>query len=163
LASPDGDVYLRKPTIYQMTAGVRREIAGRYELTGNNRVGFEVGPYDRSQTLVIDPVLSYSTYLGGSAQDNGRAIALDSAGNAYVTGATASTNFPGASSSAIQPTFGGFQDAFVAKLNATGTALLYSTYLGGSAGDYAGGIALDSSGNAYVTGFTGSTNFPLRN
>ena len=96
--------------------------------------------------------LLYSTYLGGSSVDSGSGIAVDAAGNAYVTGTTESTNFPTAH--ALVPTFGGNVDAFVAKLNPAGSALVYSTYLGGSGGSSGGGIAVDASGNAYVTGST---------
>jgi len=103
--------------------------------------------------------LVYSTYLGGSGWDEGHGIAVDSSGNAYVTGRTYSDNFPTASP--LQATGGGaYEDAFVAKLNAAGSALVYSTYLGGSGNDYGYGIAVDSFGNAYVTGYTNSTNFP---
>jgi hypothetical protein len=102
--------------------------------------------------------LVYSTYLGGSGSDWGYGIAVDSSGNAYVTGFTDSANFPTASP--LQATFGGQQDAFVGKLNAAGSALVYSTYLGGGSLDYGHGIAVDSSGNAYVTGWTYSVNFP---
>jgi hypothetical protein len=104
--------------------------------------------------------LAYSTYLGGSSYDLGYDIAVDSSGNAYVSGATESANFPGTGSSPIQSSLNGAEDAFVAKLNATGTALMYSTYLGGSGLDGAVGIAVDSLGNAYVTGVTYSTDFP---
>ena len=105
--------------------------------------------------------LVYSTYLGGSNNDYGSGIAVDSAGNAYVTGFTSSTDFP--TLNAIQPTSGGQYDAFVTKINADGTAYVYSTYLGGSANDNAYGVAADSAGNAYVTGFTASTDFPTVN
>jgi hypothetical protein len=106
--------------------------------------------------------LVYSTYLGGSGYDLGFGIAVDSAGNAYVTGETGSTNFP--TMNALQPAFGGGNDdAFVAKLNPSGSALVYSTYMGGSGDDFAGGIAVDSGGNAYVAGKTASTNFPTMN
>ena len=104
----------------------------------------------------------YSTYLGGSDQEDGESIAPDSAGNAYITGNTFSTNFPTAN--AIQPANGGTtitQDAFVTKLNATGSAFVYSTYLGGTGGEIGFGIAVDSAGNAYIAGGTGSlTSFP---
>jgi hypothetical protein len=121
-------------------------------------VGFALGAYDRGRSLVIDPVLVYSTYLGGSAADQGNGISLDGAGNAYVTGTTASTNFPTFNGS--QLTFGGGpEDAFVAKLNASGT-VVYSTYLGGSNDDQGLAIAADASGNAYVAGYTQSSNFP---
>jgi hypothetical protein len=105
--------------------------------------------------------LLYSTYLGGSAGDRGSGIAVDTSGNAYITGSTDSTNFP--TVSPLQAVPGGSGDAFVAKLNAAGSALLYSTYLGGNFGDSGSGIAVDSSGNAYVTGSTSSTNFPTAN
>src|SRR6202521_1982121 len=106
--------------------------------------------------------LVYSTYIGGSGYDLGYGIAVDSAGNAYVTGVTGSTNFP--TMNPLQPAFGGGNDdAFVAKLNPSGSALVYSTYLGGSGDDFAGGIAVDSAGNAYLEGRTTSTNFPTMN
>src|SRR5262249_48668914 len=118
--------------------------------------------YDTARPLVIDPVLVYSTYLGGSSFEFGGGIAVDSAGNAYITGRTASTNFPTANP--LQQTFGGgADDTFVSTLNATGSALLYSTYLGGSAFDRGIGIAVDCAGNAYITGDTESTNFPTAN
>jgi len=123
-------------------------------------VGFQVGSYDATKALVIDPVLSYSTYLGGNNGDGGQGIAVDGLGNAYVTGNTHPTNFP-TTNGAFQTTYGGGgSDAFVTKLNASGTALIYSTYLGGSNYDFGFGVALDGSGSAYVTGYTESTNFP---
>ena len=152
-----GETTLRqpKPVVYQEVDGERVEIESRYEIKGGGRVGFAVSEYDAARPLIIDPVLAYSTYLGGSGDDNGRGIAVDAAGNAYVTGQTGSTNFPTAN--AIQATYGGgVTDAFVTKLNAAGSALVYSTYLGGSSG----GIAVDSAGNAYVTGLIISTDFP---
>jgi Beta-propeller repeat len=105
--------------------------------------------------------LVYSTYLGGSVSDGGNGIAVDSSGNANVTGATSSPDFPTAN--ALQPTFGGGGDAFVTKINPSGSALIYSSYLGGSNTDYGQSIAVDTSGNAYVTGWTLSTNFPTAN
>ena len=105
--------------------------------------------------------LVYATYLGGSADDFGRGIAVDSTGHAYVVGWTASTNFPTAN--ALQSTNAGVTDVFVTKLDATGGALVYSTYLGGSANDYASGIAVDGSGGAYVVGHSHSSNFPVVN
>jgi hypothetical protein len=102
----------------------------------------------------------YSTYLGGSGADVGRGIALDATSNVYVTGITQSLNFPDTARSPIQRTNGGGNDAFLAKLNATGTAILFSTYLGGSSNDFGEGIAVDAAGQAYVTGETTSSNFP---
>ena len=132
---------------------------GKYVLLADNRIGFEVSGYDPTRPLVIDPVLVYSTYLGGSSEESGKGIAVDAAGNAYVTGYTRSTNFP-TTSGATQSTYAGSYDAFVAKLSADGSSLMYSTYLGGSNQDIAYGIAVDSSGSAYVTGQTYSSNFP---
>ncbi len=161
-----GDVVEHAPILYQEVAGVRQAVSGQYVLEGADQVGFAVGTYDTSKPLTIDPVLSYSTYLGGSGIDEGLGIAVDSAGSAYVTGRTDSTNFP-TTAGAFQTTLAGTGgNAFVAKLNASGTALVYSSYLGGSGccagsgGDTGFGIAVDGSGNAYVTGITQSTNFP---
>ncbi len=161
LAVEGGEVRLRKPTIYQETAEGRREVAGGYALRGNVEVTFEVAAFDRSQPLIIDPSVSfaYSTYLGGSTGEVGYGISFDSSGNAYVTGYTASTDFP-TTTGAYQTANHGSYNTFVTKLNSTGTALVYSTYLGGTYEDFGQGIAVDGSGNAYVTGYTLSTNFP---
>src|SRR5207253_583423 len=136
--------------------------------TADNRIHFEIPNYDKTKPLVIDPTLIYSTYLGGSGADFGFAIAVDSSGNAYVTGATHSPDFPVAnafqstnpqgvctSSPESPPIPCGV--AVVTKLNAAGTALVYSTYLGGSGGS---SIAVDSNGNGYVTGATTACDFP---
>src|SRR5438477_4149011 len=126
-----------------------------------NQIAFEVAAYDKTRPLVIDPVLVYSTYLGGSGNDEAWSIAVDSLGSAYVTGTTSSTNFPTTPGSFQTAFGGGSADIFVTKLNAIGSALVYSTYLGGSGSEGgAPGIAVDSLGNAYVTGGTASTNFP---
>jgi hypothetical protein len=149
----------------QSTIVNRQFFGGRFRLTATNQVTFEVSGYDKTRPLVIDPVLSYSTYLGGSYFDYGFGIATDSSGNAYVTGITRSSDFPTANpfqASDKAVVFGG-QTTFVTKLNASGSALVYSTYLGGSTYDQAQGIAVDSSGNAYVTGYTWSTDFPTVN
>jgi hypothetical protein len=150
-----------KPIVYQETSAGRREVEGRYALRSGGRVGFEIGEYDPSAALVIDPVLEYSTFLGGNGEDQARNIAVDSTGNAYVAGFTQSTNFPVAN--AAQGTNRGVYDLFVTKLNAAGSAVVYSTYLGGSDSDSGLGLAVDSTGNAYVTGTTVSTNFPTVN
>ena len=155
-----GQIRQHKPFVYQEVDGVRKEIPGGYVLRDTHQVGFRVTAYDPSLPLIIDPLLVYSTYLGGANNDNASAVAVDAAGNAYVTGITASaTNFP-TTAGAFQTTLGGGSDAFVTKLNPTGTALIYSTFLGGSDFDTGVGIAVDASGNAYVTGSTASTNFP---
>ncbi|MCG3116314.1 MAG: SBBP repeat-containing protein [Candidatus Manganitrophus sp. SA1] len=151
-------VRMHRPVIYQEGKAGRETVSGRYFLEEKRRVRFALGRYDRSRPLVIDPILSYSTYLGGSGVDSGRSIAVDAAGNAYVTGWTASADFP-ISAGAAQNHLGGAGDVFVAKLNAAGNALVYSTYLGGNDRDEGRGIAVDASGNAYITGIT-AMNFP---
>jgi hypothetical protein len=160
LGAKGGEVRFEKPRIYQQIDGERREISGGYVLKNAHEVGFQVAAYDATKPLVIDPTLSYSTYLGGSSFDYGLGIAVDAAGNAYVTGATCSTDFPttpGAFQTALQGSCG----VFVTKLNPAGSApLVYSTYLGGSYGDEGLGIAVDMAGNAYVTGYAYSTAFP---
>ncbi len=158
-----GDRELRqlKPIAYQEMNGHRREVAANYVLTAKREVSIDIPSYDKTKTLTIDPVLFYSSFLGGSGLDEGNDIGVDGAGNAYITGRTQSPNFP--VSNAAQSTRVGTEDVFVTKFSADGSALVYSTYLGGTEGsnDEAGhGIAVDSSGNAYVTGETGATNFP---
>jgi hypothetical protein len=145
--------------VYQEVAGVKQEVAGRYVMKGKRQVGFRVAAYDPSRPLIIDPVLVYSTYLGGSGMEVGRDIAVDGAGTAYVTGETYFGDFP-TTAGAVQTTYAGEFDAFVTKLDATGSGLVYSTYLGGSDSDFAVRIAVDGAGSAYVTGFTRSTDFP---
>jgi hypothetical protein len=157
LSAEGGEVIHRAPVFYQEVDGERRSVMGRYVLHGRRDVSFEVGKYDRTRPLVIDPVLSYATYLGGTGSDLGTGVAVDSSGNAYLTGITASTNFPTASP---RQGYAGGYEAFVAKLAPSGSTLVYSTYLGGSGNDRGLGVAVDSSGNAYVTGDTASTNFP---
>jgi len=162
LHTSSGEVRQRRPLAYQEVNGVKREVACEYRLTDTSRVRFQTEDYDTTMPLVIDPVLSYSTYLGGSGIDTGNAITVDSAGNAYVVGVTDSLNFP--THDARQPVSGGGkQDIFVAKLDPSGTQLVYSTYLGGNGQDNGNGLAVDSSGNCYLTGSTGSTNFPTAN
>jgi Carboxypeptidase regulatory-like domain/Beta-propeller repeat/SdrD B-like domain len=161
LKTAGGEVRQHKPVAYQEVGGERRQVASRYVMKGKGKVGIVVGEYDRAQRLVIDPVLSYSTYLGGSSHiDSGQAIAVDASGNVYVTGTTASSDFP---TRHQYQTFQGYNDAFVTKLdtNASGTASLrYSTFLGGNDQDFGAGIAVDASGFVYVTGYTTSPNFP---
>lgn len=140
-----GDVIQHAPVIYQEIDGARRAVSGHYMLKGEREVGFEIAAYDRSRPLIIDPViLSYSTFLSGNGDDRGKSIAVDAAGNVYFTGITSSSDFPRAG--AFQSTYGGISDAFVTKMNATGNALVYSTYLGGSALDQGDGIAVDAAG-----------------
>ena len=222
LTTATGDLHLRPPRIYQQANGVRHEVSGHYIIRSDGEVGFEVSAYDHRQKLVIDPILAYSTYLGGGSNDSATSIAVDSEGNAYVAGYTSSTDFPlvnatqtiregaddvfvskfnadgtglvystylggigdslgvgiavdvlrnayvcGVTTSpdfpvinAIQPNLAGFDDGFITKINADGSALVFSTYLGGSVANWATGIAVDSSGATYVTGFTSSADFP---
>ena len=150
----------KRPRVYQRRASGIRELQGAYALAAGNRVRFRVDDYDKSQPLVIDPVLSFSTFAGGTAEDYARGIAVDSSG-IYVVGSTISPNFPVAN--ARQPTLAGNFDVFLLKLNPTGSALIYSTYLGGSGDEFGSAIAVDGSGNAYVTGTTLSANFPTAN
>jgi uncharacterized repeat protein (TIGR01451 family) len=156
-----GELRQHQPLAYQETAEGRQPVAARYVSTADNQIGFELGTYDRSLPLVIDPVLSYSSFLGGSGSDQATSIAVDSGGNAFITGSTFSTDFPTAAPQ--QAAAAGQSDIFVLKLNtnAAGTAaLVYSTFIGGREEDRGNGLAIDSSGNAYVTGATTSTNFP---
>jgi hypothetical protein len=216
----------RKPVVYQDTAGGRKRVEARYVDLGRSRVGFEIAGYDPASSLVIDPVLVFSTYFGGSGGDSAVGTALDSSGNVYISGETTSNALPGTrlgqafngggsaafvakispsgtlisstyiggsndeaiavavavdgsgdmylsggttsatfpTSSPLQATMGGGGlDAFVLELNSSGTGFVFSTFLGGSSKDIAQAIALDGSGNVYVTGFTESSNFPTLN
>ena len=181
------DIVQHKPVVYQQVNGNRQEIASVFVVQDKSsgdtlapreipvltqpgspaetqEVGFRLGIYDASQPLVIDPVLSYSTYLGGSGADGGFGIAVDpTTGDALVTGWTTSTDFPTANP--LQPNLGGgYYNAFVARLRADGSALVFSTYLGGSGVDRGLGIAVDpTTGDVLVTGDTGSTDFPTAN
>jgi uncharacterized protein (TIGR03437 family) len=149
----------KRPTVYQQIAGRRVPVTGSWRLQGN-QAAFRIGSYDRDQELVIDPPLIYSTYNGGSGLDYAYAIAVDSIGNSYVTGGTGSTNFP--TTGPLQNNLHGVEDVFVTKINPSGSARLYSTYLGGNGPDEGRGIAVDVQGNVYITGTTGSLDFPTR-
>jgi len=148
------------PVAYQEIGGRRVPVVAGYTLTGAGRVGFALGPYDTSRPLVIDPVLGYSTYLGGSGSDVAAGVAVDAAGDAYVAGYTNSTPFTTTTGTLQRGFGGGNDDAFVTKLNAAGTAVVYSTYLGGNGDDQGAAIAVDGSGDAYVAGYTNSSTFP---
>lgn len=156
-----GAVRFEHPRVYQRRGGVQQPVAGRFALEADNEIGFKVGAYDRRSPLVIDPVVVYATYLGGTSANLAEGVAVDSSGNAYLAGQTLSVNFPTAN--AIQKALVAGMDAFVTKFNAQGSALTYSTYLGGTLADNATSIAVDDSGNAYVTGSTLSADFPLKN
>ncbi|HUP70741.1 MAG TPA: SBBP repeat-containing protein [Acidimicrobiales bacterium] len=170
LTTEHGRLRQAKPRLYQDVGGRRKAVNGSFLMTGPNQVGFSVSSYDADRPLVIDPVLSYSTFLGGGGSDVGFGIAVDPDGNAYVGGQTGSTNFPTAGAttcpstafpgSSYQCAQGGGVDAFVTKLNPAGSALVWSTYLGGGKADLAYRIALDGDGNAYVVGATDSADDP---
>ena len=164
IATRAGEFRQHKPDVYQQIKGARKEIACKYFMNSKREVGFEIAEYDTNEPLMIDPVVSYSTYLGGRSADDAFGIAVDASGNAYVTGRTFSADFPN--------TRGSFQrlldkgDAFITKINSSGTGIVYSTYLGGSDTEVVGrgergvAIAVDQAGNAYVTGETSSSDFP---
>jgi hypothetical protein len=147
------------PALYQQRGEARLRVEGAFQVNGDV-VSFAVGGYDRSLPLTIDPVLSYLTLLGGSGTDAAASLAVDAAGAAYVAGFTSSYDLPTANPA--QSSNGGGNDVFVAKLAASGSSLVYCTYLGGRGDDRAYGIAVDSTGAAYVTGSTMSSNFPVR-
>jgi hypothetical protein len=171
--APDGSVSFQKPVLYQETRGGRRPVAGSFKLLDRDTISFAIGAYDRGRPLVIDPILAYSTFFGGSNAEFAVAVTADAAGNAYVCGLTISTDFPLTAGAFQSVNYAEAQNAvstaFVSKFDASGSALLYSTYLGGNAiadalheqGDYAHGIAVDAGGNAYVTGWTYSSDFPI--
>jgi len=164
ISTEGGEIRFNKPHVYQSESGsslvIRHSslVQGRFTLDALRHVRFALGPYDHTRPLVIDPSLTYSTYLGG-AGDQAKGVAVDSSGNAYLTGTTVSTGFPVANplQSSNKSKSG---TAFVSKLNSSGSALVYSTYLGGSVSEQASAIAVDPSGDAYVTGSTCSSDFP---
>jgi len=157
LSSPAGDLGLHKPVAYQEEGGIRRVVPARFVTKAGNQIGFELGSYDHGQELVIDPAISYATYLGGSGEDEGFGIAVDTSGAAYITGETDSPDFPGAAGATNAGSF----DAFVTKLSSSGGSIDYTTLIGGSGADAGAAIAVDSSGNAYVTGLTESNDLPV--
>lgn len=159
--TPAGIFRQRKPVAYQELRRGRHQIPAHYVLRNSTEVAIELGPYDRDRPLVIDPTIVYSTYLGDTFADKARDIAVDSKKQTYLVGDTMSPNFPTAQ--ATQPLISGPSDVFVAKLDSSGSNLLYSTFLGGSGWDEGHGIAVDKGGNAYITGRTNSTDFPTKN
>ena len=187
LNAPNGPAIFQKPVLYQMDGDRKARVEGAFAVAGN-QIRFRLGSYDHSRALIIDPVLSYASYLGGTGSASGgetigvatgpgalqvgasQAIAVDSAGSAYVTGTTFSVDFPTKNpyQSAPPAKLGGrpagsVASAFVTKFSPDGSALVYSTYLGGNGPDHGYAIAVDSNGNAYVTGQTSSPNFPITN
>src|SRR5215469_3570838 len=171
-----GDVQLHAPQVYQNVGDQKRDVTSKFVLSAGNRVHFALGEYDRGRALVIDPVLNYSTYLGGTGDEGCAAagikaavvpgcpgIAVDAGGNIYVAGATTSIDFPPAGTP-LQAHSTGVPDVFIAKFSPNPSSiysLVYSTYLGGTGSDISAGIAVDSSLNIYVAGNTSSTNFPV--
>jgi hypothetical protein len=149
------------PVAWQQRGGVRRPVDARYAIHADNTLGFAVGGYDPTLPLIIDPILTYSTYLGGSMSDAIYSIAVDAAGNIYVTGYTYSPDFP--LRDPVQPTPHGSMEVFVSKLDPSGATLLFSTYLGGHSSDNGNGIYVNSFGNVFVTGSTASVDFPVVN
>ncbi|HEU0005372.1 MAG TPA: SBBP repeat-containing protein, partial [Terriglobia bacterium] len=157
IASEAGEVCLKKPRAYQWSEGSARPVASAYSIKGEHQIGFELGAFDPSLPLVIDPVLTYSTYLGGSEDDRGLGLAVDADGNTYVAGVTQSANFP---QSSKNPGTGG-EDVFVSKLNPAGNTLIYSAYLGGVGADAGRHLVVDAAGSVYVSGGTRSSDFPV--
>ncbi|WP_263355884.1 chitobiase/beta-hexosaminidase C-terminal domain-containing protein [Acidicapsa ligni] len=184
VTAANGQLSFRKPAIYQQINGHRQQVQGQFSLLAENIIGFTLGQYDHASPLIIDPVLTYSTYLGGTdGTSAGTGITVDTAGNAYITGWTQASNFP-VTNGVFQPHNKGMApppqgtsaddltNAFITKLDPTGTTLIYSTYVGGTGsvlpnqsllglGDFSYGIAVDNSGNAYIAGQTYSTDFPV--
>ncbi|MBL8177031.1 MAG: SBBP repeat-containing protein [Bryobacterales bacterium] len=159
LRTAAGDIRHKRPVIYQEVGGVRIPVEGRYTAQGEHRFAFTLGEYRRELALVIDPTIFYSTYIGGSQLDDAFALALDAAGNAFVGGSTRSANYPLVSGPPNSQLTGN-SDGFITKLSADGQGLFYSTFIGGNIEDAISGVAVDSAGNAYVTGETTSDNFP---
>ncbi len=173
LSAPNGLATFRKPVVYQMWGARKANVEGAFVVAGR-QVSFRLGTYDRSKPLVIDPILTYVTYLASTGTDeisqttgpgilhngSGQGMAIDAAGSVYVTGRTASSDFP-TKNPYETPSKGTAPSAFVTKFSPDGSSLVYSTYLGGSNWDYAYAIAVDSSGSAYVTGLTQSADFPI--
>ena len=153
-----GELRFQSPIVYQESKGQRVAVDGRYVMRDSTHIGFRVAQFDSGKALVIDPVLVYSTYLGGSGGDVPTGIAVDSAGSIYVEGDTDSIDFPLAALGSLPA---GDVHVFVAKLDPTGSSLVYADYLGGSSFDYGSGLALDSSNNVYITGNTLSIDFPM--
>jgi hypothetical protein len=151
----------RAPVAWQERGGQPVPVAVRYALQPDGTVGFAFGPYDPRETLVVDPELVYASYLGGVSGDTVWGMTVDAAGNIYLTGDTVSADFP--LQSPIQPVRGGRDDVFVSVLDASGTSLIFSTYLGGSFNDLGAGIGVDAQGNVYVGGGTSSPDFPVVN
>jgi hypothetical protein len=151
------------PQVYQEVNGTKKSVPGHFAIVSRDEVAFHVDRWDRTLPLVIDPTIVYSAMFGGALGNHniGYAIGLDSLGNILLAGYTDMVDFP--TVDAYQSGQGGNGDAFVSKINSTGTALIYSTYLGGSGYDYAAALAVDSTNAVWITGDTTSANFPVLN
>jgi Bacterial Ig-like domain (group 3)/Beta-propeller repeat len=165
VAASNGKLVFHKPVVYQIRDGKRTPVEGRFQLLANNDLGFTLGRYDHNQELVIDPVLGYSTYLGGTSSESANGIAVDATGHAYVTGETSSTDFP-VTAGAFEPVkpataVSQVPIVFVTKFNQSASGLIYSTFLGGNGGDTGYSLAIDSKGDAFICGTTYSSNFPV--
>jgi hypothetical protein len=160
LKTNSGDLYFQSPKVYQESAGRRVAVAGEYVANDAAHFSFHVAHYDQAKPLVIDPVLVYSTYMGGSGTDQPAGIAVDSTGSVYIAGSTDSIDFPLGTLGAL-PTE--TDHVFVAKLDPSGSNLVYADYIGGSSEDFGYALALDGAKDVYVTGSTESADFPVVN
>jgi hypothetical protein len=160
LNTANGDLHFQKPQVYQESNGTRAPVQGNYVVKDPTHIGFQLSATDPAKPTVIDPVLLYSTYLGGSGDDQAEGIAVDATGNVYVAGYTDSADFPLATLGSLAA---GSTHAFVAKLDPTGSTLIYADYLGGNSNDYGYALTLDGSNDVYVAGNTSSNNFPTIN
>jgi Beta-propeller repeat len=160
LALGDG-LSVALPQIFQEVNGTKKSVPGHYAVVSRDEVAFRIDPWDRTLPLTIDPTVVYSAMFGGglNGYNNSNAIGVDSLGNILLAGVTDSVDFP--TLDPYQIGFGGNEDAYVTKINPTGTALVYSTYLGGSSYDYAQGLAVDSTNAVWITGVTNSSDFPV--
>lgn len=164
LSAAGNQLIFRKPIAFQESEAGRVNVDVAFQVLSKNQIGFRLAQYDQSKPLIIDPILAYSTYLSGTNGSTAQGIAVDQAGNMYVTGYTSSTDFPVLG--AYKSSKSGTQEAFITKIRADGAGLLYSTYLGSSQRNngayiYAYGIAIDSVGNAIVVGDPGTASFPV--
>ena len=160
LETASGTLHFQTPVVYQESASMRVPVKGSYAVNDSSHVAFRIDHYDSSKQLVIDPVLVYSTYLGGSGNDQPVGIAVDSAGSVYIAGSTDSADFPLAALGSL-PT--STDHVFVAKLDPSGSNLVYADYIGGNSQDYGFALVLDSNKEVYVTGSTASSDFPVVN